>query len=137
MPTPPRAPRHDHVLDFHGDLRVDPYFWLRERSEDIPLLCDHFLEKFRTRYQKNVKTLAPAVYHLLIRNRWPGNVRELENAIERAVVVGKGRQIMPEDMPISCRKPEAGPRRAYVADDRGQREPQSWRWWPWAVSTRL
>ena len=68
-------------------LRVPP---LRERTEDIPLLCDYFLDKFRQRYQKNVKTLAPSVYHLLIRNRWPGNVRELENAIERAVLVAKG-----------------------------------------------
>ena len=67
-------------------LRVPP---LRERTEDIPLLCDHFLDKFRQRYQKNVKSLAPSVYHLLIRNRWPGNVRELENAIERG---GAGRQ---------------------------------------------
>ena len=50
-------------------LRVPP---LRERTEDIPLLCDHFLDKFRQRYQQNVKTLAPSVYHLLIRNRWPG-----------------------------------------------------------------
>ena len=70
-------------------LRVPP---LRERTEDIPLLCDYFLDKFRQRYQKNVKTLAPSVYHLLIRNRWPGNVRELENAIERAVLVGEGRR---------------------------------------------
>src|SRR5437762_3895901 len=54
-------------------LRVPP---LRERAEDIPLLGDYFLDKFRQRYQKNVKTLAPSVYHLLIRNRWPGNVRE-------------------------------------------------------------
>ena len=43
-------------------LRVPP---LRERTEDIPLLCDYFLDKFRQRYQKNVKTLAPSVYHLL------------------------------------------------------------------------
>ena len=71
-------------------LRVPP---LRERTEDIPLLCDYFLDKFRQRYQKNVKTLAPSVYHLLIRNRWPGNVRELENAIERAVLVAKGTEI--------------------------------------------
>ena len=70
-------------------LRVPP---LRERTEDIPLLCDYFLDKFRQRYQKNVKTLAPSVYHLLIRNRWPGNVRELENAIERAVLVAQGQR---------------------------------------------
>src|SRR5882672_6814108 len=86
-----------------GRLREDLYFRintiamrvppLRERTEDIPLLCDYFLDKFRQRYQKNVKSLAPSVYHLLIRNRWPGNVRELENAIERAVLVAKGTEI--------------------------------------------
>src|SRR5712671_6764026 len=82
-------------------LRVAP---LRERTEDIPLLCDYFLDKFRQRYQKNVKTLAPSVYHLLIRNRWPGNVRELENAIERAVLVTKGSEIAVTDLPESIRE---------------------------------
>jgi transcriptional regulator with PAS, ATPase and Fis domain len=82
-------------------LRVPP---LRERTEDIPLLCDYFLDKFRQRYQKNVKTLAPSVYHLLIRNRWPGNVRELENAIERAVLVGKGGEIAVTDLPETIRE---------------------------------
>ena len=77
---------------------------LRERREDIPLLCDYFLDKFRQRYSKNVKTLAPSVYHLLIRNRWPGNVRELENAIERAVLVTKGTEIMVGDLPESIRE---------------------------------
>jgi transcriptional regulator with PAS, ATPase and Fis domain len=77
---------------------------LRERTEDIPLLCDYFLDKFRQRYQKNVKTLAPSVYHLLIRNRWPGNVRELENAIERAVLVGKGGEIAVTDLPETIRE---------------------------------
>jgi DNA-binding NtrC family response regulator len=81
-------------------LRVPP---LRERTEDIPLLCDYFLDKFRQRYQKNVETLAPSVYHLLIRNRWPGNVRELENAIERAVLVSKGTRIAVTDLPESIR----------------------------------
>src|SRR5512146_2762286 len=78
-----------------GKLREDLYFRintitlkvppLRERTEDIPLLCEHFLEKFCQRYQKSVRGFAPTTYHVLIRNRWPGNVRELENAIERAV----------------------------------------------------
>jgi transcriptional regulator with PAS, ATPase and Fis domain len=85
-------------------LRVPP---LRERTEDIPLLCDYFLDKFRQRYSKNVKTLAPSVYHLLIRNRWPGNVRELENAIERAVLVAKGTEILVADLPESIREESA------------------------------
>jgi DNA-binding NtrC family response regulator len=86
-------------------LRVPP---LRERTEDIPLLCDYFLDKFRQRYQKNVKSLAPSVYHLLIRNRWPGNVRELENAIERAVLVAKGSEISVGDLPESIREEPTG-----------------------------
>ena len=68
-------------------LRVPP---LRERTEDIPLLCEHFLEKYRQRHQRNVKSIAPAAYHVLIRHRWPGNVRELENVIERGVLVDQG-----------------------------------------------
>ena len=73
-------------------LRVPP---LRERTEDIPLLCEHFLEKYKTRHQRNVKSIAPAAYHVLIRHRWPGNVRELENVIERGVLVAKGSEITP------------------------------------------
>jgi DNA-binding NtrC family response regulator len=81
-------------------LRVPP---LRERSEDLPLLCAHFLEKFNGRYQKVVKGISPAAYHLLIRFRWPGNVRELENAIERAVLVAKSTDVQPQDLPDSIR----------------------------------
>ncbi len=86
-------------------LRVPP---LRERTEDIPLLCDYFLERFRQRYRRNVRTISPAAYHLLIRNRWPGNVRELENAIERAVLLAKGPEIAPADLPESLREAPAG-----------------------------
>jgi DNA-binding NtrC family response regulator len=106
-----------------GKLREDLYFRintitlkvppLRERTEDIPLLCDYFLEKFRQRYQKNVKTIAPAAYHLLIRNRWPGNVRELENAIERGVLVTKGSEVTVADLPDSIRE-ESSPSAEFV-----------------------
>jgi DNA-binding NtrC family response regulator len=81
-------------------LRVPP---LRERTEDLPLLCAHFLDKFGKRYQKNVNGISPAAYHLLIRFRWPGNVRELENAIERAVLVAKSTDVQPHDLPDSIR----------------------------------
>ena len=81
-------------------LRVPP---LRERTEDIPLLCEHFLEKYRERHQRNVKSIAPAAYHVLIRHRWPGNVRELENVIERGVLVAKGTEITVNDLPESLR----------------------------------
>src|SRR4030095_12629332 len=82
-------------------LRVSP---LRERSEDIPLLCNHFLAKFNQRYQKSVKTIAPAAYHLLIRNRWAGNVRELENAIERAGLVCKTGESPTNDLADTSRE---------------------------------
>src|SRR5258708_16840380 len=101
-----------------GQLREDLYFRintitlrvppLRERTEDIPLLCDYFIEKFRLRYQRNVRTMAPQVYHLLIRNRWPGNVRELENAIERAGPGAQGTEITVSDLPESIREESPG-----------------------------
>ena len=62
------------------------------------------LSKFNQRYQKTVRSISPAAYHLLIRNRWPGNVRELENAIERAVLVSKTGEIMPNDLPEQIRE---------------------------------
>lgn len=96
-----------------GKLREDLYFRintitvrvppLRERTEDIPLLCTHFVQKFNERYRKHVKGISPAAYHLLIRNRWAGNVRELENAIERAVLVAKQPEIQPVDLPENIR----------------------------------
>src|SRR6188768_2976170 len=97
-----------------GKLREDLYFRintisvrvppLRERTEDIPLLCNHFLSKFNQRYQKSIRSVSPSVYHLLIRNRWAGNVRELENAIERAVLVCKTGEIQPNDLPETIRE---------------------------------
>jgi DNA-binding NtrC family response regulator len=96
-----------------GRLREDLYFRintitvrvapLRERIEDIPLLCTHLVDKFNERYLKSVSGISPAAFHLLIRNRWPGNVRELENAIERAVLVAKGNEIQPSDLPEAIR----------------------------------
>jgi DNA-binding NtrC family response regulator len=76
---------------------------LRERTEDIPLICNHFLAKFNRRYERAVRAISPAAYHLLIRSRWSGNVRELENAMERAVLVCKTGEIGPDDLPESLR----------------------------------
>jgi len=97
-----------------GRLREDLYFRintitmrvppLRERTEDIPLLCSYFLQKFNRRYQKAITGIAPAAYQLLMRSRWPGNVRELENAVERAVLVAKGTEVQPQDLPESVRE---------------------------------
>jgi DNA-binding NtrC family response regulator len=82
-------------------LRVPP---LRERTEDIPLLCEHFREKYNKRHQRSIKGITPEAYHVLIRHRWPGNVRELENVIERGVLVAKGTEITPVELPEGLRE---------------------------------
>jgi DNA-binding NtrC family response regulator len=79
------------------NLRVAP---LRERLEDIPLLAQHFLRRYATETNKKIDSIHPEALEAMRRYSWPGNVRELENAIERAVVVGKGRQIKLSDLPI-------------------------------------
>ncbi len=73
---------------------------LRERKEDIPLLADHFVKRFSQETNKPIEQISREALDELMLYEWPGNVRELENAIERAVVVGKKRKIMPEDLPI-------------------------------------
>ena len=73
---------------------------LRERKEDIPLLADHFLDKFRAETNKRIEHISSKALELILEYDWPGNVRELENAIERAVVVGKKKEIVPEDLPF-------------------------------------
>ncbi|MEM9419108.1 MAG: sigma-54 dependent transcriptional regulator [Planctomycetota bacterium] len=71
---------------------------LRERPGDIPLLAEHFLEKY-TREVGKSRTLSQEAVEALQAYDWPGNVRELENAVERAVVLSKGPQIQPGDLP--------------------------------------
>ncbi len=68
-------------------IRVPP---LRERTGDIPLLAQHFLEAAARRTKKAVRAIAPVAMEALCRYAWPGNVRELENVIERAVIVARG-----------------------------------------------
>jgi two-component system response regulator PilR (NtrC family) len=66
---------------------------LRERKDDIPLLVQHFLEKYGAENQKNGLELTPEALDLLFEYDWPGNVRELENVIERAVVLSPASRI--------------------------------------------
>jgi Nif-specific regulatory protein len=72
---------------------------LRDRRRDIPLLAQHFIQKFARRSSRPVAGLSPEARDLLLRYDWPGNVRELENAIERAIVMGSTEFILPEDLP--------------------------------------
>ena len=103
-----------------GTFRPDLYYRLkvfaidlpplRERREDIPLLADHFLKKFATAMNKPLPTLSPQAVDLLLAHDWPGNVRELENAVERAMVIGRGPEIQPADFPFQMQptEPAAG-----------------------------
>jgi DNA-binding NtrC family response regulator len=75
---------------------------LRERKEDIPLLADHFLLRFAEETNKAIDGISRAAIDEMMLYDWPGNVRELENAIERAVVIGKQRKIPSEDLPFYC-----------------------------------
>jgi DNA-binding NtrC family response regulator len=71
---------------------------LRERKEDIPLLVDHFLQKYSQKAKKSVTSVSSRVLRALQEYDWPGNIRELENTIERAVVLSHGDAIKLEDL---------------------------------------
>jgi len=71
---------------------------LRDRREDIPLLVNHFLNKFCMATSRQVPQISAEALDVLMRYDWPGNVRELENAIERALVVGRASEIRPGDL---------------------------------------
>jgi Nif-specific regulatory protein len=72
---------------------------LRERREDIPLLANYFAARFGSKLRSRIPGISPETRAILVRYDWPGNVRELANAIERAVVLGTGELIVPEDLP--------------------------------------
>mgnify|MGYP005811038851 CR=1 FL=1 len=80
---------------------------LRDRKEDIPLLVQHFLQKYGEENRKTGLDLTPEALDLLLDYDWPGNVRELENAIERAVVLTTGPTIGEDLVPDQVRKPSA------------------------------
>jgi len=74
---------------------------LRERKEDIPLLVDVFIRRNCLEMNKEPVKIASSALKLLGDYDWPGNVRELENVIERALVIGKAKEIVTEDLPFS------------------------------------
>jgi len=96
-----------------GKFREDLYYRLhvitvqlpplRERRDDVPLLVQHFLEKYGEENQKTTLELTPEALDLLMDYEWPGNVRELENVIERAVVLSTGSRIDVDLIPDNVR----------------------------------
>jgi formate hydrogenlyase transcriptional activator len=76
---------------------------LREREDDIPLLIEHFVQKFAKKQGKSIERIPEEVVEVLKRHNWPGNIRELQNVIERAVIVTTGSvlEVRPTDLPTT------------------------------------
>jgi DNA-binding NtrC family response regulator len=72
---------------------------LSERSEDIPLLVNHFIEKYSLAFRKRISGIHPQALQILTNYSFPGNVRELENILERAVALADSEEIQPRDLP--------------------------------------
>jgi two-component system response regulator AtoC len=89
-----------------GTFREDLYYRLnvvsivipplRERKEEIPLLCDHFMRKYNRKYNGGLTALPPRVLQTLSKYEWPGNIRELENVMKRLVILNNTDQIIEE-----------------------------------------
>jgi two-component system nitrogen regulation response regulator NtrX len=77
---------------------------LRERTEDIPLLIEHFMDQFSLQYGKEAKELSPDVLDRLLSYYWPGNVRELKNLVERFVIMVPGVEIEMLNLPVAILK---------------------------------
>ena len=110
-----------------GTFREDLYFRLnvlpirmpplRERREDIPLLSDYFLSKFRHEFGKDIRRISSYAMDLLNKYDFPGNVRELENIIERGVALESSSIILPESLTLaSYKRTQQEPAAAAIPD---------------------
>ena len=103
----------------NGEFRQDLYYRLnvvsvvapplRERLDDIPLLAIYFAAKYAEKCKRGLKGISPEARTQLLSYSWPGNVRELENAIEHAMVLGTGDEIVPDDLPEALREAQSVP----------------------------
>jgi len=92
-----------------GEFREDLFYRLNvvriylppltERKEDIPLLANHFLTLFNSRFGKKVKSISPQAMDILVQYNYPGNVRELENIVQRAVALADGEVVDMRELP--------------------------------------
>ncbi|MBA3713573.1 MAG: sigma-54-dependent Fis family transcriptional regulator [Pyrinomonadaceae bacterium] len=106
--TSTNRPPADAIRD--GMLRDDLFYRistitihvppLRERTEDIQILTEHFLKMYARKYQRQIVGISQTAYQRLFAHMWPGNVRELQNVIERAVLLAKTNKIEPVDLPF-------------------------------------
>jgi DNA-binding NtrC family response regulator len=96
-------------LIVQGKFRKDLYYRLniisievpplKERKADIPLLVENFIIKHSKHLSKKIESISDEALSVLMNYNWPGNIRELENVIERATILSKGQEIIPEDFP--------------------------------------
>jgi DNA-binding NtrC family response regulator len=87
--------------DLYYRLQVIPILLppLRKRTEDIPLIANHFIAQFNKEFKKQIKKISPDVTKLFQSYSWPGNVRELRNVIERAILLEAEDELLPEHLP--------------------------------------
>jgi two-component system response regulator AtoC len=95
-------------------LRVVPILIppLRDRGGDVEVLLRFFLRRFNKQGPRHVETIAPDAMRALLNHRWPGNVRELRNVVEYAFAVGRGEELLLEELP-----PEFGDERSAAIED--------------------
>jgi len=94
----------------NGSFREDLFFrlnvlpislpLLKDRPEDIPILSQHFINRFNVSLEKNIRGITPSAMSILLKYHWPGNVRELGNVIERAVVLAEESILVPENFSL-------------------------------------
>jgi transcriptional regulator with GAF, ATPase, and Fis domain len=111
-----------------GHFREDLYYRLnvvnitipplRERTEEIPIFVEYFLEKFGKKYRKKVKPLTDRMMEVFLRYRWLGNVRELENMIQRIIVLGNEKVILDELSPLINGEPAEVTKKSGNGNDR-------------------
>ncbi len=111
-----------------GEFREDLYYRfnvvpinlppLRERVIDVPLLVEHFLNKYNRKFRRTVREVTPETLEILSRYPWPGNIRELENLIERLVAIAEKDRISSEDIPVEYHFPNlTSPKVARIKKD--------------------
>lgn len=97
--------------DLYYRINVFPIFVppLRNRVEDIPLLANHFIQKFNQKNNTTIHQLSPSALEILVNHTWPGNVRELENCMERACIMVHDGTIYAFGLPSLLRSPHSAP----------------------------
>jgi len=104
------ATNRDLYLEMEADrFRDDLYYRLnvisivlprlRERKEDVPLLCKHFLKKYNLKEGKEIRSISSSAMQILMDYEWPGNIRQLENSISHAVILAQGQVIEEKHLP--------------------------------------